>query len=148
MIYPAPAPILVLGLVLGSLSGLVAMGLVLVYRANRIVNFAQLDIGAAAAALAASLHRRPGPQLLGRGAVGLAVAVGFGALVEVGIIRRFRNAPRLQLTVATIGLAQLFQVLTLGIPSCSATTRCPSPRSRSTFTLRVVPGRSSAPGTC
>lgn len=56
ILYPAPGAILFLGLVLGSLSALVAMGLVLVYRANRIVNFAQGDMGAVASVLAASLY--------------------------------------------------------------------------------------------
>jgi len=55
VIYPAPTGILVLGLVNGSLSGLIAVGLVLVYRANRIVNFAQFDIGGAVAILTALL---------------------------------------------------------------------------------------------
>src|SRR5260221_8622711 len=55
IIYPAPTSILALGLVNGSLSGLIAVGLVLVYRANRIVNFAQFDIGGAVAILTALL---------------------------------------------------------------------------------------------
>ena len=54
--------------------------------------------------------------LLDRGADRSRVAVAFGALIEIGIIRRFANAPRLQLTVATIGLAQLFQFVPLGLP--------------------------------
>ena len=45
--------------------------------------------------------------------LGLAV----GALVEVAIIRRFTNAPRLVLTVATIGLAQLLGGIELLVPS-------------------------------
>ena len=38
-----------LGVVLGSLTGLTAMGLVLVYRASRVVNFAQAEFGGLAA---------------------------------------------------------------------------------------------------
>ncbi|MEO7429512.1 MAG: hypothetical protein ABIY48_09040, partial [Acidimicrobiales bacterium] len=52
VLYPAPLSILFLGAVLGSLSALVGMGIVLVYRANRIVNFAQGSLGAVAAVLA------------------------------------------------------------------------------------------------
>src|SRR4051812_49969468 len=48
IIYAAPTSVLALGLVNGALSALIAVGLVLVYRANRIVNFAQFDIGGAA----------------------------------------------------------------------------------------------------
>ncbi|HET7721043.1 MAG TPA: hypothetical protein VFK43_13840, partial [Acidimicrobiales bacterium] len=43
-----PAGIVLLGVVLGSLTGLSAVGLVLVYRASRIVNFSQASLGAAA----------------------------------------------------------------------------------------------------
>src|SRR3954452_24369592 len=55
ILSPAPPPILFLGVVLGSLSALIAMGIVLIYRANRIINFAQGDLGAVAPILAASL---------------------------------------------------------------------------------------------
>src|SRR5687767_6675298 len=37
------------GAIVGSLYGLVAVGLILVYRANRIINFAQASIGASPA---------------------------------------------------------------------------------------------------
>ncbi len=116
VLYPAPLSILFLGLVLGSLSGLVAMGLVLIYRANRIVNFAQGDIGGAAAVLAASLIVGPGWNPLLAMAVGLLAALALGGATEVLVIRRFAKAPRLVLTVATIGLAQLFAVVQLGLP--------------------------------
>ena len=44
-----PNGIFLQGLVLGALNGLLAMGLVLVYRTNRIINFAQGGLGAFAA---------------------------------------------------------------------------------------------------
>ncbi len=49
------------------------------------------------------------PTLVGFGA-GLAAALLLGAVVELAIIRRFFRSPRLILTVATIGLAQLLVV--------------------------------------
>src|SRR4051794_20845032 len=55
VIYPAPLSLIAEGIILGALSGLVAVGLVLVYRANRIVNFAQGSLGALGGILAASL---------------------------------------------------------------------------------------------
>jgi ABC-type branched-subunit amino acid transport system ATPase component/ABC-type branched-subunit amino acid transport system permease subunit len=116
VLYPAKPAILFLGLVLGSLSALVAMGLVLVWRANHIVNFAQGDLGGLAAVLAASLIVGPGWSFFPAVAVGLAAALALGALIEVGVIRRFARAPRLVLTVATIGIAQLLQFGELGLP--------------------------------
>jgi ABC-type branched-subunit amino acid transport system ATPase component/branched-subunit amino acid ABC-type transport system permease component len=117
VIYPAPLSILFLGAVLGSLSALVAMGIVLVYRANRIVNFAQGSLGAVAAVLAASLIVEPrGWSFWIAVPVGLAAAIALGALVEIAFIRRFARAPRLVLTVATIGIAQLCDALALYLP--------------------------------
>jgi ABC-type branched-subunit amino acid transport system ATPase component/ABC-type branched-subunit amino acid transport system permease subunit len=117
VLYPAPLSILFLGAVLGSLSALVAMGIVLVYRANRIVNFAQGSLGAVAAVLAASLIVPPRSWSFWLAiAVGLLAATALGALVEVAFIRRFARAPRLVLTVATIGIAQLCDALSLYLP--------------------------------
>ncbi|MGH2684501.1 MAG: ATP-binding cassette domain-containing protein, partial [Actinomycetota bacterium] len=127
IMYPAPAAILFLGLVLGSLSALVAMGLVLIYRANNIVNFAQGDMGGLAAVLAASLLVGPKwPFFLAVG-VGLLAALVLGALTELLVIRRFANAPRLVLTVATIGLAQLFAFGQLALPRLFDYDTAPQP---------------------
>src|SRR5688500_5942568 len=47
-----PIGIVVLGAVFGSFYALTAIGLVLIYRANRVVNFAQADVGAVGGVLA------------------------------------------------------------------------------------------------
>ena len=56
------------------------------------------------------------PYLVGLG-VGLVVAVVLGVVVEMAIVRRFRTAPRLVLTVATLGISQLMVVLSILVPS-------------------------------
>lgn len=48
------------GMVIGSLYGLVAMGLILVYRANRVINFAQAQLGAVPAIVALLLIAQHG----------------------------------------------------------------------------------------
>ncbi|MEY2588153.1 MAG: hypothetical protein QOJ67_137, partial [Acidimicrobiaceae bacterium] len=126
IIYAAPTSILALGLVNGSLSALIAVGLVLVYRANRIVNFAQFDIGGSVAILTALLIGKGMPFFLAV-AIGMVTAVGIGALIEVLFIRRFAKAPRLQLTVATIGIAQIFQVIELLLPKVFNFDNVPQP---------------------
>ncbi|HEV7466311.1 MAG TPA: ATP-binding cassette domain-containing protein, partial [Candidatus Dormibacteraeota bacterium] len=91
------------------------------YRATRAINFAYGAIGGVGAALAVGLHLGHGlPWLL---AVPLAVVVGVavGGAVERLVIRRFRDAPRLVLTVATIGLAQLLGGVELLIPQVLGT---------------------------
>ena len=48
--WETPAPVLLLGLIIGLTYGLLAVGLVLIYRTNRIINFAHGQIGAFGAA--------------------------------------------------------------------------------------------------
>ena len=117
ILYPAPLPILFLGLVLGNIGALISMGVVLIYRANRIINFAQGDMGAVAAVLGASLIVGWDWPFFVAVAFAFVVALGLSAATEVVVIRRFANAPRLILTVATIALGQVFVYLQLGIPS-------------------------------
>ena len=139
ILYPAPSAILFLGLVLGSLSALVAMGLVLVYRANRIVNFAQGDMGAMASVLAASLYVGPKWPFFVCIGVGLLAAIVTGFLVEVAFIRRFSNAPRLVLTVATIGISQLLAAIQLGLPQLFDFDTAPQPPVPFDFTFQWFP---------
>src|SRR4051812_49539408 len=62
----APAGIVLSGVVFGSLNGLIAIGIVLVYRANKVVNFAQAEFGSVAAVvgprctLALGVEKLPG----------------------------------------------------------------------------------------
>src|SRR2546423_11528070 len=108
--WPAPIGVLVLGVVIGGLTAMIAFGIALIYRANRVINFAQADLGGAPASLAILLIvGRNWPHLLAM-ATGLAAALVLGAFVEFVIIRRFFKAPRLILTVVTIGLVQLLAV--------------------------------------
>ena len=102
-----PNAIFFQGIVLGALNGLLAMGLVLVYRANRIINFAQGALGAFSATLAGWLVTAHGWPFYIAVLVGLVAAMVSSAFVEWAIIRRFSKAPRLILTVVTIAVAQL-----------------------------------------
>jgi branched-chain amino acid transport system permease protein len=118
LVWPIPAPmgVIVNGVLVGGRVALIALGIALVYRANRVVNFAQGDLGAVPAALAVLLIISTGlPYLVGF-AAGLAAAVLLGVLVETLVIRRFFRAPRLILTVATIGLAQVLVGAGLFLP--------------------------------
>ncbi|HVE64392.1 MAG TPA: ABC transporter permease [Mycobacteriales bacterium] len=111
-----PAGILVLGLVVGSLDALLGMGLVVLYRAGRFINFAQGQLGAFAAAFGIALSQfYEKPLALGILA-GFAAAALLAALSELAVVRRLFDAPRLIVTVATIGLAQVYAALTLAVP--------------------------------
>jgi len=114
--FPVPAGVYVLGVVLGLLSALVAVGMALIHRANRILNVAQSDLGGVPTVLAVNLIVYSGLTYVLALGVGLVAAVVLGALVELVVIRRFFRASRLVLTVATIGLSQLLTVAALLLP--------------------------------
>ncbi|HEX3604580.1 MAG TPA: ATP-binding cassette domain-containing protein [Candidatus Dormibacteraeota bacterium] len=116
-----PLGIVVQGAILGTGTGLLAVGLVLTYRATRAINFAYGAIGGVGAALAVGLHLGHGLPWPLAILVALATGVAVGGLVERLVIRRFENAPRLVLTVATIGLAQLLGGVELLIPQLLGT---------------------------
>src|SRR5438477_3019890 len=111
-----PNGILAQGLVLGALNGMLAVGLVLIYRTNRIINFAQGELGAFSATMAEELVQRFGVPFYVAVLIGLVTAVLAAALVEFAVIRRFAKAPRLILTVVTIGLLQIFGAIELIVP--------------------------------
>ncbi len=112
-----PVGVVALGLVLGSLEALTALGLVLVYRAARIVNFAQADIGGLAAGVAVVLVAGAGLPYFVALLLALAVAVLTGFVVDGLVVRRFFTAPRLILTVATIGVAQVLGAGQIALPT-------------------------------
>lgn len=115
-LFPAPLGVWLQGAVLGLPGALMAVGLALVYRLNRIVNFAQGDLGSAPAVLAYGLIALSGVDYFLGLLTGLAAVILLTVGIEVTIVRRFVRAPRLILTVATIGLSQALVVVALLIP--------------------------------
>src|SRR5205823_5653210 len=111
----APMAILFAGLALGAVNALTAAGLVLIYRSTRVVNFAQTAIGAAGAELCFQFVRYtrvPFPMAF---VLGLVLAGAAGFVFEIGIGRRFRDAPRLIPTVATIAAAGFLAGISLQV---------------------------------
>jgi branched-chain amino acid transport system permease protein len=139
VLFPLPAGVFVRGVIVGGVTALIALGMALIYRANRIVNFAQGDLGAAPAVLVFLLLSEWGWPYPLAVAVGAAAAFSLGGLVELTVIRRFFRAPRLVLTVATIGLAQVLTGIAVLLPLWWG-TRLLSPRIADPFELRLVIG--------
>ena len=88
-------------------AALFALGLVLIYRSNRIINFAQTAFGGVGAIGTLTLFRRYDIPWFLAVAAGIAGAAVLSAVAEMLLIRRFAKATRLVLTVVTIGVAQL-----------------------------------------
>lgn len=103
------------GIVQGLVYALVAFGLVLIFRATGVINFAQGQIGAfggyAMALLFLQYHIPYGWSM----PLALLIGVVLGVASEL-ILRRLFTQPRLLLFVATLGLTQLIQLLQLRLP--------------------------------
>jgi ABC-type branched-subunit amino acid transport system ATPase component/ABC-type branched-subunit amino acid transport system permease subunit len=98
--------VLALGAITGMTYGILAVGLVLVYRSNKVVNFAHGEIGAFGAAVCGVLVVKWGVPYWLALLAALAVSALIGAGTEVTVVRRLRNAPKLMSLVATLGVAQ------------------------------------------
>lgn len=114
--WKAPLGVVLSGALVGGRIALVALGIALIYRANRVINFAQGDLGAVPASLAVLLIVSSGVEYFVGFVTGLVAAVLLGVIVETLIIRRFFRSPRLILTVATIGLSQVLTGAGLLLP--------------------------------
>ena len=106
---------LLLGLFTGLIYGLLAVGLVLVYRASRFINFAQGAIGVFGAAILGVLVTQFHVPYWVAFVAALLAGAGISALTEVGIIRRLSSAPKVMGMVATLGLSQFLLVFALVI---------------------------------
>ena len=106
-----PGFVLVQGAVTGLIYGLLAMGLVLIYRSNRVLNFAQGQLGVVAAVFLVKCYYDFGFNYWFALALALALAVAMGSLSEL-LLRRLSSRPRVLVMVATIGLSQVLFVFT------------------------------------
>jgi branched-chain amino acid transport system permease protein len=104
--HGTPGGVLFKGTVFGALNALTAIGIVLIYRTSRIINFSQAALGAAGAVFTYNfvtvLHWPYGVAFV----LGVLIAAVVGLAVEM-FLRKFFNAPRLVLTIVTIGVAGL-----------------------------------------
>lgn len=114
--FNPPLGIFLYGVATGALYGLLAVGIILVYRTNRIINFAAAAIGATPAIAAVLLGVLKGWPYAATLPVVLIGSTLVGAVVDFTIIRRFASAPRLIVTVATIGISQILAFIGIYIP--------------------------------
>jgi branched-chain amino acid transport system permease protein len=112
---PVPRAIFLNGATIGLLYALLGMGLILVYRANRIINFAQAQLGSVPAVTALLVMLRKDVNYFLTLPIVIFGGIALGAIVERVIIRRFKDAPRLILTVATIGVQLLLLAAEFGV---------------------------------
>ncbi len=137
--FELPLPVVVLGTIIGLTYGLLAVGLVLVYRSNRIINFAHGELGAFGAAFfAVGAARWHIPYWVAL-PLTLAVTGAVGALAEVAVIRRLRNAPRIMSIVATLGVGQFLVLFAFAIsPGARVGSLYPQPPGLPEFDLGAL----------
>jgi ABC-type branched-subunit amino acid transport system ATPase component/ABC-type branched-subunit amino acid transport system permease subunit len=108
------------GIVSGLVFGLLAMGVVLVYRATRVINFAVGNLGLVGVGLFVLLSEQYDVPFWLAAVAGLAAGTVWGGVVELAVIRRLFDAPRVIVLVATIGIAQLSLAVLAAYPSVDA----------------------------
>jgi branched-chain amino acid transport system permease protein len=96
------------GVSTGAIYAAVALALVLIWRATRIVNFAQGGMLMITTFIASSVINSSGSYWLGFG-VALASGLVLGAVTERVLIRRVESAPPLNAVIVALGLLILLQ---------------------------------------
>ena len=126
--WQTPAPYVLLGVIQGVVYGLLSVGLVLIYRSNRIINFAHGQIGVFGAGIFWLAAVRGDIPYFVAFVPALAASAAAGAVAEAVVIRRLRKAPPLMSIVATLGVGTvLFAFATVLTGDSSAGTRFPQP---------------------
>jgi len=109
------------GIASGLVYGLLAMGIVLIYRSTKVINFAVGNMGLPGAFLfALMIINWSFPFWIALG-VSLVVGAMVGTIVELIIVRRLFNSPRVIVLVATVGIAQLMRAIVAAFPTVEGT---------------------------
>ncbi len=104
------------GVIAGLEIGLLAMGIVLIYRSTRVINFAVGNMGLVGASLLALLAIEYEIPFWLAAIASLIVGTLFGAVMELVVIRRLFYAPRVIVLVATIGISGLALAIVTAYP--------------------------------
>lgn len=129
---------LILGLIDGAVWGVLAIGLVLVYKGSRVFNFAQGEFATVGAFIAWILIRQQDlPYVVGALAA-VAGAALFGFLVERLVVQPLFDSPRITLLVATAGIALAAVQLQLIIGGATLRSLGPAIEGSGTSVLGVL----------
>ena len=97
---------LVNGVIVGAGYALVALGIVLIYKATRQFNFAQGEFGTVATFVAWMLLERDIPWPIS-GLIAILTGIALALVVERVVVRPLQNSPKVTVLVATLGVALL-----------------------------------------
>lgn len=125
--FEVPSQTVFDGLVTGLVYGVLGVGLILIYRSTRIINFACGQMGIFPAALLALLVINWDVDFYV--ALPLALVAGglLGAVIELVVVRRLAKSPRVILFVATLGVTQLLLLGQTLLPKLDGYASFPTP---------------------
>lgn len=104
--------VLLVGLVNGTLYGVIGLGIVLIFKSQRIVNFAQAEFATFGAFILYVLTSLAGLTYLLAAPIAVTATVALAIVVERVVIRPLRGSPDVTVFVATAGVALLIIGLT------------------------------------
>ncbi len=104
------------GLINGLVFGMLAMGIVLIYRSTKVINFAVGNMGLPGSSLFALLVINWNWPFWIALAVSLVMGAIIGTTVELLVVWRLFDRPRVILLVATVGIAQLILAAVQSMP--------------------------------
>src|SRR3954447_4444307 len=79
----APFAVIVIGLITGTVTSLLAMGLILIYRANRFINFSYGAMGSLVGVMGIALYKQHGWPYFVMLPIGVITGVAVGAIIEL-----------------------------------------------------------------
>jgi len=129
--------ILVSGITLGSLYALVGLGFVVIYRATKVVNFAQGEMMMLGAMLALYFYSDLGLTYFAAIVLAIILSGIFGAVLERVAYRPLLDAPVVTLILATVAVGQMIRAA-VRILRGSEVSRFPSLFSAEPFTVAGV----------
>lgn len=129
---------LVFGLLAGLAYAILAAGIVLVYRATKVINLAHGEIGAFGALLLAKMVMDWHWNFWLALGASLVCGAAIGAAVELGVIRKLAKSPRLIVLVATLGVGQLVFLGRVLLPPVESYGSYPSPLDREVEVAGII----------
>src|SRR5436190_19428840 len=83
----APFAVIVIGLITGTVTSLLAIGLILIYRANRFINFSYGAMGSLVGVLGLAMYKEHGFPYFVMLPIFVVIGVAVGAIIELVVIR-------------------------------------------------------------
>ena len=107
--------VILLGILTGLTYGMLAIGLVLVYRSSKFINFAHIGIGLFGAAVLSLAVRDYDLPYWPAMVIGMLVSASAAVITESSIVRKLQGTPRVLSMVATLGMAGFFFFVALAL---------------------------------